>query len=129
MRQAQLGPVVHLTPGDLAFEAFGDVGQCLLVGPFIGLGGFILQAQCPQPVGNEVLNFQVVGRGGLKLGRLHQRLLVCELAGLQLVDQHIQGFFVLPVAAEPAVLGGLAGFRVVEGFDGEGQGGELRTWD
>lgn len=39
-----------------------DVGQCLLVGPFIHLGGFILQAQCPQPVGNEVLNFQVVGR-------------------------------------------------------------------
>jgi len=39
---------------------------------------------------------------------LHQRLLVAELAGLQLVDQHIQGFFVLPVAAEAAVGGGLA---------------------
>ena len=89
MRQAQEGPVVHLTPGDLAFEAFGDVGQCLLVGPFIDLGGFVMQAQCPQPVGNEVLNFQVVGRGGFQLARLHQRLLVAELAGPQLVDQYI----------------------------------------
>ena len=122
VRQAQEGPVVHLTLGDLAFEAFGNVGQCLLVGPLIHLGGFILQAQCSQPVGNEVLNFQVVGRGGFQLARLHQRLFVAELAGLQFVDQHIQGFFVLPVAAETAVLGGLAGFRVVEGFDGERQG-------
>jgi len=31
--------------GDLAFEAFGDVGQRLLVGPFIHLGGFILQVR------------------------------------------------------------------------------------
>ncbi len=30
MRQAQEGPVVHLAPGDLAFEAFGDMGECLL---------------------------------------------------------------------------------------------------
>ena len=75
MRQAQKGPVVHLAPGDLAFEAFGDVGQC------------------PQPVGREVLNFQVVGRGGFQLACLHQRLLVAELAG----------------------------FRVVKGFDGGGQ--------
>jgi len=44
--------------------AFWDVGQCLAAGPLIHLGGFILQAQCPQPVGNEILNFQVVGRGG-----------------------------------------------------------------
>jgi hypothetical protein len=76
----------------LAFEVFGDMGQCLLVCPLMRLGGFILQAQCPQPVGNEVLNFQAVGRGGFQLARLHQRLLVAELAGLQLVEQHIQGF-------------------------------------
>ena len=82
----------------------------------------IVQAQCPQLVGNEVLNFQVVGRGGFQLARLHQRLLVAELAGLQLVDQHIQGFFVLPMAAEPALLGGLAGCRFIEGFYGEAQG-------
>ena len=88
-----------------------------------------MQAQYPQPVGNEVLNFQVVGCGGFQLARLHQRLLVAELAGLQFVDQHIQGFFVLPVAAESAVLGGLAGVRVIEGFNGEGQGGGLRAWD
>ena len=129
MRQTQEEPVVHFTPGDLAFEAFGDVGQCLLVGPFIHLGGLILQAQCPQPVGHEVLNFQVVGRGGFQLACLHQCLLVAELAGLQFVDQHIQGFFILPVAAETAVLGGLAGFRVIEGFDGEGQGRGLRACD
>ena len=46
--QTQEGPVVDLTPGDLAFEAFGNGGQCLLEGPFIHLAGFILQAQCPQ---------------------------------------------------------------------------------
>ena len=121
VRQAQEGPVVRLAPCGLALEAFGDVGQCLLVGPLVHLGGFILQAQRLQPVGNQVLNFQVVGCGGFQLARLYQRLLMAELAGLQLIDQHIQGFFVLPVAAETAVLGGLADFRVVEGFDGEGQ--------
>lgn len=31
MRQAQEKPVVYLSLGDLAFEAFGDVGQCQLV--------------------------------------------------------------------------------------------------
>ena len=33
------------------------------------IGGFILQAQCPQPVGNEVLNFPVGGCGGFQLAR------------------------------------------------------------
>jgi len=43
-------------------------------------------------------------------------------AGFGLVNQRIQGFFVLPVAGDTAVLGGLAGFGIVEGFDGEGEG-------
>jgi hypothetical protein len=63
-------------------------------------------------------------------GLTPEQRLTKHLAGsLQLVDQHIQGFFVLPVAAESAVLGGLAGFRVVEGLDGEGHRRGLRTWD
>ena len=48
-----------------------------------------------------------------------QGLLVGDAAGFELLDQHIQSFFVLPVADETAVLGGLAGFGVIEGFDGE----------
>jgi hypothetical protein len=35
------------------------------------------------------------------------------------MTRKLGGFFVLPVAAETAVLCGLAGFRVAEGFDGE----------
>ena len=66
---------------------------------------------------------QIIGFGGFQLARLLQRLLVAELAGLQLVNQHIQSFVVLPLAAETAVLIGFDGFGVVEGFDGEGQGG------
>lgn len=66
VRQTQKGPTVHLTPGNLTFETFGDVGQCPLVGPFVHLRGLILQEQCPQPVGNVVLNFQVVGCGGFE---------------------------------------------------------------
>ena len=82
------------------------------VGPFILLGGFILRAQYPQMVGYEVLNFQVVGRGGF-----------------QLVDQHIQGFFVLPAAAETTVLAGWAGFRAskVSMVKDRGENSELGT--
>ena len=69
-------------------------------GRFIHLGGFILQTQRPQPVGNEVLDFQVVWGGRFQLARLHQGLLVGDAAGFELLDQHIHGFFVLPVAAE-----------------------------
>ncbi len=46
-----------------------------------------------------------------------------DAASFELFDQRIQGFFILPVAAETAVLGGLAGFGVIEGFDGEGERG------
>jgi len=46
---------------------------------------------------------------------------VGDAACFELLDQHVQGFFVLPVAAKTAVLGGFAGVRVVEGFDSEGQ--------
>ncbi|NBW79360.1 MAG: hypothetical protein EBR27_10155 [Betaproteobacteria bacterium] len=92
-------------------------------GPFIHLGGFILQTQRPQPIGDEILDFQVVWGGGFQLARLHQGLLVGDAAGFELLDQHVQGLFVLPVAAESAVLGGLAGFGIIEGFDGEGQRG------
>jgi hypothetical protein len=60
---------------------------------------------------------------------LHQRMPVASLADFQLVDQHTQGFFVLPVAAEPAVLGGLVGFWVIEGLGCEVQGARLRTLD
>ena len=123
MRQAQKGAVVHFTPGDLADVAFGDMRVRPAKGPFIHLGGFILQTQRPQPVGNEVLDFQVVRSGGFQLARLHQGLLVGDAAGFELLDQRVQSFFVLPVAAETAVLGGLAGFGVIEGFDGEGERG------
>ena len=53
-------------------------------------------------------------------GVLPKRL---HTAGFELVDQHVQGFFILPVAAESAVLGGFTGFGVIEGFDGEGARG------
>ena len=92
-------------------------------GPLVHLGRFILQAQRPQPVGNEVLDFQVVRGGGFQLARLHQGLLVGDAASLELVDQRVKGFFILPVAAETTVLGGLASFGVIEGFDGEGERG------
>ena len=124
MHQAQEGPVVHFTPGDLAGVALGDLCLRPAKGLFLHLGRCILQTQRPQPVGNEVLDFQVVRGGGFQLARLHEGLLVGELAGLQLVDQHIQGFFALPVAAKTAVLGGLDGFGVIEGFGGERQGGD-----
>ncbi len=123
MRQAQEGAVVHFTPGDLAAVALGDVRLRPAKGPFIHLGGFILQTQRPQPVGNEVLDYQVVRGGGFQLARLHQGLLVGNAAGFELVDQFVQRFFVLPISAETAVLGGLAGFGVIEGFDGEGERG------
>ncbi len=123
MRQAEEGAVVHFTPGDLADVTLGDVRLRLAKGLFIHLGGFILQTQRPQPVGDEVLDFQVVRGGGFQLARLHQSLLVGDPAGFELLDQHVQGFFVLPVATETAVLGGLAGFGVIEGFDGEGDRG------
>ena len=124
MRQAQQGPVVHFTPGDLAGVTLGDVYLRPAKGLFLHLGRFVLQTQRPQPVGNEVLDFQFAWGGGFQLACLHQGLLVAELAGLQLVDQHIQGFFALPVAAKTAVLGGLDGFGVIEGFGGERQGGD-----
>ncbi len=123
MRQAQEGAVVHFTPGDLAGVALGNVRLCPAKGPLIHLGGFVLQTQRPQPVGDEVLDFQVVRGGGFQLARLHQGLLVGDASGFELVDQRIQGLFVLPVAAESAVLGGLASFGVIEGFDGEGERG------
>jgi len=68
---------------------------------FIHFGGFILRTQRPQPVGNEVLDFQVVRGGRFQLTSLHQGLLL----------------------GEAAVLGGFTGFGVIEGFDGEGERG------
>ena len=96
MRQAQEGAVVHFTPRDLAGVALLDVRLRQAKGPFIHIGGLISQTQRPQPLSNEVLDFQVVRRGDFQLERLHQRLLVAELA----------------------ILRGLAGFGGIEGFDG-----------
>ena len=50
----------------------------------------------------------------------------CGLPRFARNDKGDGSFFVLPVAAETAVGGGLAGFRVVEGLDGEGQGSGRR---
>jgi hypothetical protein len=61
----------------------------------------------------EVLHSQVVGRARSQLAAEHQRLLVAELAGLQLVDQRTQCFFIVAVAVETAALGGLAGFWII----------------
>ncbi len=46
-----------------------------------------------------------------------------DAASFELLDQRAQGSFILPVVAETAVMGGLAGFGVIEGFDGEGKRG------
>jgi len=65
----------------------------------------------------------ILTRGDFQLARLHQGLLVGKAAGFELVDHRVQGFFILPVAAESAVLGGFVSFGVIEGFDGEGERG------
>lgn len=71
MRQAQEGAVVHFTPGDQSGVALRNVRVRSAKGPFIHLGGFVLQTQRPQPVGDEVLDFKVVRGGGFQLARLH----------------------------------------------------------
>jgi len=91
-------------------------------GLFLHLCRFVLQTQRPQPVGNEVVDFQVVRGGGFQLACLRQGLLVGDAAGFELVNQRVQNFFVLPVAAEAPLLVGLS-LGIIAGFDGEGERG------
>jgi hypothetical protein len=90
MCQAQEA-VIHFTPGDLPGVALGDVRLRPAKSPFLYLGRFILQTQRTEPVGNEVLDFQVVQGGGFQLARLHQGLLVGDAACFELFDQRVQG--------------------------------------
>jgi hypothetical protein len=47
-------------------------------------------------------------------------LIVVDTAGFELVDERVQGFFVLPIALESAVVARFTGVGVIEGLDSEG---------
>jgi hypothetical protein len=75
-------------------------------GAFIDFRRFVTQRQRPKPVGDEVLDFEVIGESGFQLVRASglacQGLLVAESSSVEFVEQDIKRFFFVPVAREAA---------------------------